>query len=186
MGNPRIPESLIWTPTFCHKSVIKLVLHPFTCALKPPQNTLTPICPSASELNGAKSIYQMWRNATETQGEINSSEKLPAVFSHGPLRKRCRKSLSHQISERNQKPLHVKNAGKWKQNAATQHGNENMGKMLAPCRYSVIEQTLLLTGGKERVQMQLNFHILFFSIIFVWNLENKMFQSSFFLNLYFL
>lgn len=100
------PESLIWTPTFCHKGVINLVLHPFTCAVKPAhQNTLTPICPSAGELNGARSIYQMRRNATETQGEINSSEKLPAVFSHSPPRKRCRKSLSHQISERNQKPL---------------------------------------------------------------------------------
>lgn len=100
------PESLIWTPTFSHKGVIKLVLHLFTCAVKPAhQNMLPPICPSAGERNWVRSIYQMRRNARETQGEIYSSKKLPAVFSHGPLRNRCRKSLSHQISERNQKPL---------------------------------------------------------------------------------
>lgn len=38
------PESLIWTPTFCHKGVIKLVLHPFTCAVEPENvNSYLPI-----------------------------------------------------------------------------------------------------------------------------------------------
>lgn len=56
----------------------------------------------------AKRSDEHLSNATKCNlntGWKNSSKKLPAVFSHGPLRKSCRKSLSHQISERNQKLL---------------------------------------------------------------------------------
>lgn len=179
------PESLIWTPTFSHKGVIKLVLHLFTCAVKPAhQNMLPPICPSAGERNGARSIYQMRRNATETQGEIYSSKKLPPVFSHGPLRNRCRKSLSHQISQRNQKPLQQRKerwqmktkccnaTRKWK------HG-EDVGavsvlhyRTSSPAdrregEGSIFCSSALSLSGTGKTENVSSVHVLFFFLIFI-------------------
>lgn len=43
----------------------------------------------------------------------------------------------------------IKKAGKWKQNAAKQRGNENSENAFTACLYSVMKQTTLLTAGRR-------------------------------------